>query len=154
MGLEDMRDEADQAAAFINREIDGDVSSSAAGSREEGREGKKRERARVRSSESLAARPTQRIDDWQHVDYAAPFIHRTYGVKNHYSERVRGNNGTVRQTEGFFLNGLSGVCGAVYTMQGFFLGNDNCGFHKVVPIMCALRSCWAHLAPDSFSSDA
>lgn len=35
--LEDIRDEADRAAAFINREIDGDVSSSAAGSRGEGK---------------------------------------------------------------------------------------------------------------------
>lgn len=34
--LEDVRDEADRAAAFINREIDGDISSSAAGSKKRG----------------------------------------------------------------------------------------------------------------------
>lgn len=81
-----MRDEADRAAAFINHEIDGDVSSSAAGSR--GEEKKK----------DLAGCPTQRIDDEQHVDTVAPFIHRTYCVKNHYSgDTVReGNRGRVR----------------------------------------------------------
>lgn len=55
--LEDIRDEADRAAAFINREIDGDVSSSAAGSRgkEEGKKKKKRKRER-REETWLAAR--------------------------------------------------------------------------------------------------
>lgn len=59
--LEDEGDKADRAAAFINREIDGDVSSSAAGSR-----GKKRER------EGESWQCARRIDDEQHVD---PFTH-------------------------------------------------------------------------------
>lgn len=73
--LEDIRDEADRAAAFINREIDGDVSSSAAGSRgkEEGK--KKKEKKEREERGDLAGCPTQRIDDEQHVDTVAPFIH-------------------------------------------------------------------------------
>lgn len=42
-GLEDLRDETGRAAAFINREIDGDVPSSAAGSRGGKKKKKKRE---------------------------------------------------------------------------------------------------------------
>lgn len=67
-----MRDEAAQAAAFINRETDGDVSSSAAG-----RRGKK----------ELAACPTQSVDDEQHVDTVLPFIR---GVKHPSSGCVAG----------------------------------------------------------------
>lgn len=68
--------ETGRAAAFINREIDGDVSSSAAGSRR----GKKR-----RSREELAGCPMHRIDDEQHVDTVSPFIPRYQENKNHYS---------------------------------------------------------------------
>ena len=54
--LEDIRDEADRAAAFINREIDGDVSSSAAGSRgKEGGKKKKGEREGERREETWPA---------------------------------------------------------------------------------------------------
>lgn len=84
-GLEDLRDETGRAAAFINREIDGDVPSSAAGSR--GGKKKKKER-------HLAGCPMQRIDDEQHVDTVAPFIRRTSRVKNHYScDMMRGREG-------------------------------------------------------------
>lgn len=72
--LEDIRDEADRAAAFINREIDGDVSSSAAGSRGK-EEGKKKKKRKREERGDLAGCPTQRIDDEQHVDTVAPFIH-------------------------------------------------------------------------------
>lgn len=65
--LEDVKAGVDRAAAFINCEIDGDFSSSAAG----GSGG---------TQIWLAAR--QRIDDEQHVDTGSPFIHGTY-VSNH-----------------------------------------------------------------------
>lgn len=68
--------ETGRAAAFINREIDGDVSSSAAGSA--GR-GKKREEAERK--EELAGCPMHRIDDEQHVDTVSPFIPRYQGKK-------------------------------------------------------------------------
>lgn len=67
--LEDRRDEA---AAFINRETDGNVSSSAAG-----RRGNKKKKKK-----DLAGCPTQSIDDKQHVDTVLPFMR---GVKTHYS---------------------------------------------------------------------
>ena len=61
-----------------------------------------RQAAEEKKKRHLAVCPTQRIDDEQHVDTVAPFIHRTYGVKNH----LRGDavveersHGTGRQAQ-------------------------------------------------------
>lgn len=131
--LEDTRVEADGAAAFINREIDGDVSSSAAGS------GGKKKRERLGWLPDAAYR--WRATCW----YSRSIAHTVSKIIT--CDIIRRSHSIVMTD----IDGLTGVWDVV-KMRGclwiiFF------SFSKVLPIMCAHRS-RAHLAPDSFSNDA
>ena len=135
--LEDIRDEADRAAAFINREIDGDVSSSAAGSRGKEEGGKKKKKGEREGERREETWPAARRSVSMTSNMLIQSLHSYMCRKN------RESGGKVRERG--HGRGRKMQCPDDLAFKNerilFFppLLKRLLGFHTVMPIICAHR---------------
>lgn len=127
-----MTDEADRVAAFINREIDGDISSSAAGSKKRG--GKENWLAARRSVSMTSNMLIQPLHS-----YMAHTVMKHYNRETE-GERGRGSSRIEQSSESFNIKRI--------LIKDHLWASMRC-----LTMMCAHRS-WSHLTPDSSTGTA